>query len=81
MKAIVYSGPGWSWCDRVKALLTDNNYEIKEVRLDRDMAEGLSNKYNKQIRSIPQVVIDEKLIGGYNEVEDLMKGLTAINKV
>jgi len=45
------------------------------------MAEGLSNKYNKQIRSIPQVVIDEELIGGYNEVEDLMKGLTSINKV
>ena len=26
-------------------------------------------------------VIDEELIGGYNEVEDLMKGLTSINKV
>ena len=33
------------------------------------------------MRTIPQVVIDDKLIGGYAEVEDLIKGLTSINKV
>ena len=41
----------------------------------------LQTKYNKTIRTVPQVIIEDTLIGGYNEVEDLMKGLTSINKV
>ena len=29
MKATVYTGLACSWCDRVKALLSDNDYEVE----------------------------------------------------
>ena len=81
MKAIVYSGHGWSWCDRVKVLLTDNDYEIEERILGGAVMKELEAKYDRIIRTVPQVIIDDALIGGYNEVESLMRGTTSINKV
>ena len=41
----------------------------------------LQTKFNKTIRTVPQVIIDDKFIRGYHEVENLMKGTTSINKV
>ena len=81
MKAIVYTGPGWIWCDRVKSLLKDNNYEIDErpVRDNMEVLYALNN--NEYIRSIPQVVIDGSLVGGFAEVESKIKGLQSINKI
>jgi glutaredoxin len=81
MKATVYTGLACSWCDRVKALLKDNDYEIEEIMVNKTILEELQTKYDTTIRTVPQVVIDDALIGGYNEVESLMKGTTSINKV
>ena len=81
MKAIVYSGHGWSWCDRVKVLLTDNDYEIEERILGGATMKELETKYNRTIRTVPQVIIDDIFIGGYHEVEVLMKGTTSVNKI
>ncbi len=81
MKATVYTGLACTWCDRVKALLKDNDYEIEEIMVNKTILEELQTKYDTTIRTVPQVVIDDALIGGYNEVESLMKGTTSINKV
>ena len=81
MKATVYTGPSCSWCDRVKALLKDNDYEIEEIQVNVGILEDLHTKFNKVIRTVPQVTIDDILIGGYHEVEDLMKGTTSVNKI
>ena len=35
MKATVYTGLACSWCDRVKALLKDNDYEIEEIMVNK----------------------------------------------
>ena len=81
MKATVYTGPSCTWCDRVKTLLKDNNYTIEEIQMNGTALEDLQTKFNKTIRTVPQVIIDNSLIGGYHEVETHMKGPTAINKV
>ena len=81
MKATVYTGLACTWCDRVKALLKDNDYEIEEIMVNKTILEELQTKYDKVIRTVPQVVIDDILIGGYHEVEDLMKGSNSINKI
>jgi len=81
MKATVYTGLACSWCERVKALLKDNDYEIEEITVNPTIMEELQTKYDKVIRTVPQVVIDDVLIGGYHEVEDLMKGTTSVNKI
>ena len=81
MKATVYTGLACSWCDRVKALLKDNDYEIEEIMVNKTILEELQTKYDKAIRTVPQVIIDDILIGGYHEVEELMVGTASINRV
>ena len=81
MKAIVYSGPGWSWCDRVKVLLQDNEYEIEEIQINRESIQEIKEKYNQDVRSIPQVIIDGEFVGGFAEVESMIKGPSSINKI
>ena len=81
MKATVYTGVACTWCDRVKVLLKDNDYEIEEIQVNKAILEDLQTKFNKVIRTVPQVIIDDSLIGGYNDVESLMRGTTSINKV
>ena len=81
MKATVYTGLACTWCDRVKSLLKDNDYEIEEIMVNKTILEELQTKYDKVIRTVPQVIIDDALIGGYNDVESLMRGTTSINKV
>jgi glutaredoxin len=81
MKATVYTGPSCTWCNRVKVLLKDNDYTIEEIQVNEAILEDLQTKFNKVIRTVPQVIIDDIFIGGYHEVENLMRGTTSINKV
>ena len=81
LKATVYTGLACTWCDRVKSLLKDNDYEVKDIMINANIIEELNEKYDKKIRTVPQVIIEDELIGGYHEVEAHMKGPTAINKV
>ena len=74
MKATVYTGPLCGWCERVKTLLKDNGYIIEEIQMDGTSLQELQTKFNKTIRTVPQVIIDDNLIGGYEDVEVLMKG-------
>ena len=81
MKATVYTGPSCTWCNRVKVLLKDNDYTIEEIQVNGAILEDLQTKFNKVIRTVPQVIIDDIFIGGYHEVEVLMKGTTSVNKI
>tara|TARA_B100000029_G_C17110844_1_gene791440 strand:+ start:220 stop:477 length:258 start_codon:yes stop_codon:yes gene_type:complete len=80
--ATVYSGPRCTWCERVKVLLEQNEYEIQEKSItDRSLIEEFQNKFNQTLRTVPQVVIDDKLIGGFAETESYIKGPLSINKI
>ena len=80
--ATVYTGPRCVWCDRVKTLLKDNKYEVVEKSItDRGLIEEFQNKFSQTLRTVPQVVIDDKLIGGFAETEDFLKGPLSINKI
>ena len=80
--ATVYTGPRCVWCDRVKTLLKDNDYEVTEKSItDKGLIEEFQNKFSQTLRTVPQVVIDDKLIGGFAETEDFLKGPLSINKI
>ena len=80
--ATVYSGPRCSWCDRVKVLLMENDYEIEEKSItDGGVMEEFRNKFTQTLRTVPQVVIDGDLVGGFAETELFLKGPLSINKV
>ena len=69
MTIIVYTKPACVYCDKAKALLTrlGSKYTEKVVTKDISLPE-LFEELGKQVRTIPQIVIDEKHIGGYNEL-------------
>jgi len=62
-------------------LLLNNNYEIEEKLISGSVLEEFQNKFNKTLKTIPQVVINDELIGGFEDVEDKIKGIRSINKV
>ena len=70
--AIVYTSTHCVWCKRVKRLLEENGYEVKEISVsstdDNTIIEDFQNKYNQTLKTVPQVVIDGQYVGGYTEV-------------
>lgn len=68
----VYSTGTCPICDRAKALLTKWGVTYKEIRVDQDQA-GLKEmmQVSNNARTVPQITIDEKWIGGFTELTEL----------
>ena len=80
MSIIVYSKPSCVYCDKAKSLLTRLGYEYEEKIVTKDLSlEQLFEALGKQVRTIPQIVIDEKHIGGYNELKEYFVDQGKIN--
>ena len=70
MKIIIYSKPNCVYCDKSKALVKGlgMTYEEKMFGKDFKSPEELYEAVGKQVRTMPQIIIDDKHIGGYNEL-------------
>ena len=80
MSIIVYSKPSCVYCDKAKSLLTRLGYEYEEKIVTKDLSlEQLFEALGKQVRTIPQIVIDDKHIGGYNELKEYFVDQGKIN--
>ena len=71
MTIIVYSKPACVYCDKAKALLTRLGFEYTEKVVTKDITlPELFEELGKQVRTIPQITIDGKHIGGYNDLTE-----------
>ena len=70
MAIVIYSKPNCIFCDKAKAMVKNLNleYEEKMVGKDFNSVEELYEAVGKQVRTMPQILIDDKLIGGYNQL-------------
>lgn len=68
----IYSTGTCPICDKAKALLTKWNipYEESRVDLDRGALKDMLQVSN-HARTVPQIVIDDKWIGGFSELTEL----------
>ena len=72
MKAKIYSTKICPYCVRAKMLLEKRNIEYIEYKVDED-----SEKYAEMLelsgcrQSVPQIFIEEKHVGGYDDLVDL----------
>jgi glutaredoxin 3 len=68
----IYSTGACPICDKTKALLTKWGLEYDEVRVDQDQA-GLKQMLavTNHARTVPQIVIQGKWIGGFTELTEL----------
>lgn len=68
MKNIIWSKYNCPYCDQAKALLNSKGIEFEERKIGdgwtkEDLLEAVPTA-----RAVPQIFIDEKLIGGFNEL-------------
>ena len=76
MEATVFSTPKCTWCDKVARMLTDveievNKIDITESRENYDLMMDMTGN----VKTVPQVVVDGNLIGGYTETERFLNNL------
>ncbi len=71
MKIVIYTTNYCPFCDAAKNLLKSLNIEFDEVDLTDNLEERLeiSTKYNW--RTVPLILINNKLIGGFDELNNL----------
>ena len=74
MKAIVWSKYHCPYCDQAKALLTHKGIAFEERKIGdgytkEDLLEAVPTA-----RTVPQIFIDEVLIGGFTELQQHLQG-------
>ena len=70
MKVSIYTKDNCIWCDRAKILLDSKKISYNEIDLSND-SERLKfyEKIGDNVKTVPQVFIDDKRIGGFQDLK------------
>ena len=70
MKVLIYTKDNCIWCDRDKILLDSKKISYNEIDLSDD-SERLKfyEKIGDNVKTVPQVFIDDKRIGGFQDLK------------
>lgn len=69
----VYSKTNCSYCSHARKILTENNIEYKEYKLDQDFTrEELLSKF-PGAKTYPVIIIDGNFIGGFSELKQRLE--------
>ena len=74
MKAIVWSKNQCPYCDQAKALLKHKGIEFEERNVSKDWTKEQLLEAVPNARTVPQIFLDDKLIGGFSELREHLKG-------
>jgi glutaredoxin len=69
MKAIVWSKYHCPYCDQAKALLTQKGIQFEERKIGDGFTKEELLEAVPTARSVPQIFIDDQLIGGFTELK------------
>lgn len=72
MKAIVWSKNQCTFCDQAKKLLKENNIEFEERKIGDDWTKEQLLEAVPNARTVPQIFLDEKHIGGFTELRQFL---------
>lgn len=70
MKAIVWSKNQCPYCDQAKALLKMKGIEFEERNINKDYTKEQLLEAVPTARTVPQIFLDEELVGGFNELKE-----------
>ena len=69
MKVEIYTKNNCIWCDRAKLLLDSKDIEFKEIDLSDDQKrEKFYNSIGENVKTVPQIYIDNLRVGGYQDL-------------
>ena len=74
MKAVVWSKYNCPYCEQAKALLKQKGIQFEEKKIGdgysrEELLEAVPNA-----RTVPQIFLDDKLIGGFTELKTHLQG-------
>ncbi|MBA2654310.1 MAG: glutaredoxin 3 [Gammaproteobacteria bacterium] len=67
-KVEVYSSAACSYCVRAKMLLDQKKISYQEIRVDQDESKRDEMIERSGRRTVPQIFIDDKHIGGFDDM-------------
>ncbi len=68
MKFLIFTKYRCSYCDRAKTLIEQKGYEYESINIEDDNNIDILLEKNKYARTMPQIFINDKLIGGYTDL-------------
>jgi glutaredoxin len=74
MKAIVWSKDQCSFCVQAKNLLNSKNIEFEERNINHNYTREQLLEAVPNARTVPQIFLDDKLIGGFTELRQHLQG-------
>lgn len=70
-KVVIYSKDFCPFCVRAKNLLNQKKVSFEEIMVDKDPKLFSELKEKSGMLTVPQIFIDDKLIGGFTELAEL----------
>lgn len=70
----IYGKEGCSKCTQAILLATRENLNYKYINVQTNGLDSLIERMGSKPRSVPQIFIDNKLVGGYTEFYNFIKG-------
>jgi len=74
MKAIVWSKDQCPYCVQAKALLESKGIEFEERNINHGYTREQLLEAVPGARTVPQIFLDDKLIGGFTELRQHLQG-------
>jgi len=80
MEIVIYSKQNCTFCTKAKNLVKKLGLEYTEKKMeDFESTEAMLEDIGKQVRTMPQIKIDGKLIGGYNQLVEHFADMGKVN--
>ena len=74
MKAVVWSKYNCTFCEQAKALLKQKGIEFEEKKIGDGYTKEELLEAVPTARTVPQIFIDDQLIGGFTELKTHLQG-------
>jgi glutaredoxin len=69
MKIVIYSKNNCVYCNKAKQLVKNLRLDYTEKKLEEfESVDEMLKDIGKKVRTMPQIKIDDKLVGGYNQL-------------
>lgn len=71
MKIVIYSKTNCQYCTKAKNLVKSLGLQYEELSFEKDFnndVDKLIEHVGKKVRTMPQIKINDQLVGGYNQL-------------
>ena len=79
MKATIWSKYHCPYCDQAKALLKNKGIPFEEKKIGDGYTREELLEAVPTARTVPQIFLDDKLIGGFTELNEHLKKVQYVN--